>query len=142
MKQRGRKSAASQTVISLVDVSQYRPSAPAHLTKEQQQLWDEICASMKPGSFPPSMWPLLSLYCVHTCRSRFIAAELRKLDPGKDWQKFRAWACMHRSESNTMCMLATKLRLLPKANTRLDRQVSSDAPWNINRKPWEDDAAS
>jgi hypothetical protein len=35
-------------------------------------------------------------------------------------------------------MLATKLRLLPKANTRADRQATTETstPWNIRRKPW------
>jgi hypothetical protein len=49
---------------------------------------------------------------------------------------------MQRAESNVLCQLATKLRLLPKTNTRGDRQdiTASGRPWDIQRrKPWQDD---
>jgi hypothetical protein len=51
VKQRGRKSAESRAVLSLVDVSQYRPDPPSYLTEEQQEIWSEICSSMSLGPF-------------------------------------------------------------------------------------------
>jgi hypothetical protein len=79
---------------------------------------------------------------VHVSRSRFIAAELRKIDAKKDREKFKLWPAMQRNETNIMCQLATKLRLLPRTNTRAERQETmvSSRPWEIQRrKPWQDD---
>ena len=142
MKQRGRKSGEAKTMLSLVNIDQYKPEAPEHLTEQQREVLSDIVESMRPGSFVPSTFPLLSLYCIHVCRCRFIESELRKIDIKKDLKQYRMWASMARNESAVLCSLATKLRLLPKANTRLDRQetTASGQPWNIQRRrPWEDD---
>ena len=141
MRQRGRKSVEAKAVLSLVNLDQYKPEAPEDLTDEQKEVWSNIVDSMKPGSFVPSTFPLLSLYCIHVTHSRFVAAELRKIDIGKDLVKFRQLAALQRNESAILCSLATKLRLLPKANTRRDRQetTATSQPWNIGyRRPWED----
>jgi phage terminase small subunit len=140
MRQRGRKSGEAKAVLSLVDLDQCKPEAPEHLTPEQKQVWCDIVESMKPGSFVPATFPLLSLYCTHVIYSRSIAAELRKTDIREDLDKFRQLAALQRSESAVLCSLATKLRLLPRANTRLNRQETvSSRPWNIRRaRPWED----
>jgi phage terminase small subunit len=141
MRQRGRKSGEAKAVLSLVDLDQYKPEAPDDLTPEQKQVWCDIVESMKPGSFVPSTFPLLSLYCIHTTYSRCIAAELRKTDIKEDLPKFRQFAALQRNESAILCSLATKLRLLPRANTRLNRQEpASSRPWEIThrRAPWND----
>jgi hypothetical protein len=57
MRQRGRKSQEAKAVISLVDVSHYRPEAPEYLTEDQQKVWCDIVNSMRPGSFVPSTYP-------------------------------------------------------------------------------------
>jgi hypothetical protein len=111
MRQRGRKSVESQAVLSLVDLSQYRPDPPDHLTEEQQDLWSEISSAMKPGSFPPPVWPLLCAYCIHVSRSRSIAAELRKVDIKKDMPRYKTLASMLRNESAIMCQLASQGRI-------------------------------
>jgi phage terminase small subunit len=137
MRQRGRKSAEAKAVLSLVDLGQYKPEAPEYLTEEQQMVWSDVVESMKPGSFVPATFPLLSLYCTHVIYSRSIAAELRKTDIKEDLPKFRQLASLQRNESAILCSLATKLRLLPKANTRRDRQetTATSQPWNISRRP-------
>jgi phage terminase small subunit len=142
VKQRGRKSGEAKTMLSLVNIDQYKPEAPEHLTEEQREVWSDIVESMRPGSFVPSTFPLLELYCVHVCRARFIEAQLRQTDIEKELKSYKTWAAMARNESAVLCSPATKLRLLPKANTRLDRQetTASGQPWNIRRpRPWEDD---
>ena len=142
MRQRGRKSGEAKAVLSLVDLDQYKPEAPDDLTPEQKQVWCDIVESMKPGSFAPSTFPLLSLYCIHTTYSRCIAAELRKTDIKEDLPKFRQFAALQRNESAILCSLATKLRLLPRANTKLVRQEAtvSSRPWEITHRvrPLED----
>jgi phage terminase small subunit len=141
MRQRGRKSGEAKAVLSLIDLDQYKPEAPGHLTPEQKQVWCDIVESMKSGSFVPATFPLLSLYCAHVTYSRSIAAELRKTDIKEDLPKFRQLAALQRNESAILCSLATKLRLLPKANTRRDRQetTATSQPWNIrHRRPSED----
>jgi hypothetical protein len=143
MKRAGRKSAEAKAAaaLTLVDISHFRPDAPDELTPEQREIWTNIVGSMKPASFAPSTYPLLTQYCRHVSRCRFIAAQLQKIDPQKNFKEYKAWASMHRAESSVLCQLATKLRLLPKANTRADRQQTTETstPWNIRRKPWIDE---
>ena len=141
MKRAGRPSAESKAALTLIDVSQFRPDPPKHLTPEQQKTRSEIVGSMKPGSFPPSTYVLLELYCMHASRCHFIAAQIAKLDIKKSFKEFRLWAGMQRAETAILCSLATKLRLLVKTNTRAERQQATEtgAPWNIRRRPWEDD---
>ena len=138
----GRKSAASQAVVSLVNLDDYRPDPPDYLTEEQATEWGAIVGSMKAGTFPPSVWPLLSLYCTFICRARFIELQLRKADPKKDLDAFKMWLTMERDVTSVLCQLATKLRLLVRNNTRMDRQQSTESstPWLIRKKPWEDDS--
>jgi len=140
MAQRGRKSPeAEAAALTLIDVSQFRPNPPSELSPEQQQTWTSIVGSMKPGSVPPSTYPLLVQFCICVSRARFVEAQMRKIaDIRKNLKEFRMWANMARAESATMCQLATKLRLLVKANTRADRQQTTETstPWHITRKPW------
>ena len=145
MRQRGRKSASAQNVVNLavVDVSQEKPEPLEHLTSEQQQVWRDVVAAMKPGSFNAATFPLLASYCSHVTMARFLAGELHKCNTESDPKKFKALLSMHNSQSATLSMLATKLRLLPRTNTRVIRQETdaSGRPWNIRRpKPWEDDS--
>jgi hypothetical protein len=140
---RGRKSAASQAVPSLVDLDQFKPSAPDHLTPEQQQTWTEIVQSMRPGSFPPSVHHLLELYTVHVARCRFIEEQMRSIDIKTEFKKFKMWASMQCAETSMLCMLCTKLRMTVKTNTRkqLHETDASGQPWLIRKKrPWEDDS--
>jgi phage terminase small subunit len=143
MKRRpGRPSAEAKAALTLIDVSHFRPDAPDELTPEQRQTWKDVVGSMKPGSFPPSTYALLVQYCICVSRCRFIELQLRKItDIRKNLKEFRMWASMSRNETNTLCQLATKLRMLPKTNTRADRQAATETatPWNIRRKPWQDD---
>ena len=80
MRQRGRKSASAQNVVNLavVDVSQEKPEPLEHLTSEQQQVWRDVVAAMKPGSFNAATFPLLASYCSHVTMARFLGGELHK----------------------------------------------------------------
>jgi phage terminase small subunit len=128
VKQRGRKSGEAKTMLSPVNIDQYKPEAPEHLTEEQREVWSDIVESMRPGSFVPSTFPLLELYCVHVCRARFIEAQLRQTDIGKELKSYKTWAAMARNKSAVLCSLATKLRLLTSAARVLGRTTASPAP--------------
>ena len=145
MKQRGRRSAASQgmeNVVKLVDVGQQKPEPPEFLTAEQRQVWRDIVTSMRAGSFYPATFPLLECYCRAVVTARFIEGLLRKCDYKSEPKQYRALLQMQSAQSATLSMLATKLRLLPRANTRKERHETdaSGTPWNIRRaRPWEDE---
>jgi hypothetical protein len=144
VKQRGRKSASAQNIVNLavVDVRLEKPSPPEWLTPEQKQVWADVVASMRAGSFPLAINPLLSSFCTHVTSARFIEGLLRECNYKSDPKRFRALLQMQCTQSATMSMLATKLRLLPRANTRAIRHETdaSGQPWNIRRpRPWESD---
>jgi hypothetical protein len=52
VKQRGRKSAASLTVVPFVDAAQRKPlDPPAYLTAEQKQIWQDIVGGNEAVAF-------------------------------------------------------------------------------------------
>ena len=63
MKQRGRKSAESLSVVP-IDVDGQRPPPPADLTPEEAEVWISTVRAMKAGD--PEAWPLLARYCRRT----------------------------------------------------------------------------
>jgi phage terminase small subunit len=130
MVQRGRKSAASN-VVALVDVKQRKPDPPKYLTKEQAEVWKITVDAMKGGAFPPATHPLLEAYCVAVGSSRFIEKALRETDPTTDFRRFRMLSSMQARQSSMIAMLATRLRILPKNNSRQNRH---EPPYV---KPWE-----
>jgi phage terminase small subunit len=143
MKQRGRKSAESLTVVPFVDVARQKPiEPPAHLTAEQKQIWQDTVGGMKPGQFPAAVHPLLEVYCTCISRTRFIERQLREVDPKTDFKRYRALTSMQCRESALLCSLSTRLRLLKPSSSRQDRHESSlSKPWELHKsKPWEDDS--
>lgn len=129
MLQRGRKSAASN--VPVIDVAQKKPDPPKYLTKEQAEVWKITVDAMKGGAFPPATHPLLETYCVAVGSSRFIEKELRETDLKTDFKRFRMLSSMQARQSALVAMLATRLRILPRNNSRQNRHGSPYV------KPWE-----
>jgi hypothetical protein len=109
MAQRGRKSAASLSVVP-IDVKLVRPDPPKELTKDQAAVWRDTVAAMRPDWFSRETWPLLVQLCRHICLARSIAEQIAATDP-RDLARLGKLAAMQIAESMVIASLSTKLRL-------------------------------
>ena len=99
MVQRGRKSAAS---LSVVPVLADPPEPPDELTPEGRVLWDEIVRSR--GQFPPPSDTLLAAYISHFVAARALAKLAREVD-GDDIRALNRLLTMHARETASMARL-------------------------------------
>jgi hypothetical protein len=90
MKQRGRKSAASLTVVPFVDVAMRKPDAAKHLGAEQKRVWNDLVVAMKAQHFAGATELLLEIFCNVVVRLRSIEQMLRDADPEADFRRYKA----------------------------------------------------
>jgi hypothetical protein len=73
MAQRGRKSAASLSIVSLL--GNERPAPPDELAEEEAAEWRAIASRMPHDWFTRENHPLLAEYCRHIVRARDLAGD-------------------------------------------------------------------
>ena len=149
MRQRGRKSSASLSVIPLATEGR-RPSPPAHLNATAKKLWKAIVADSPSGWFTVAQEPLLAGFCCHASTADFISKLIEKersQDLLGDRDKLRRYSRllgMRARETAAMSALATKMRLTQQAQIQprsAGRAWADHSPgpklWD-RRPPWED----
>jgi hypothetical protein len=130
MEQRGRKSAESLQVVPIS--APERPEPPARFTAEEAELWRSVVGGMRPDWFGAAARPLLEIYIFELATAQRIAAELRGLkvtDP-----QFKRLRTMFGQASKLAALLASRLRLTPRAN----RESVREARVYSGPRPWED----
>ena len=147
MRQRGRKSSASLTVVPIATEG-HRPSPPPELTAPEAKVWKAIVASTPAGWFTPAQEPLLVVYCRHVVTGDQLSAMINKSKP--DWTTMEGLRShsrllgMRLRETSAMLSLATRMRLTQQA--RIEPRTAGRA-WDANhpgqrlwdRKPWDDE---
>src|SRR5215212_4336007 len=83
--QRGRRSAASLTVVPLGEVPRQR--APSDLTRDEAAIWNGIVNAEPADWFSGSTRPILAQYCRHVIAARRVAGMIETLHAG-----VAAWA--------------------------------------------------
>jgi phage terminase small subunit len=133
MKQRGRKSAASMSVVC-IDVAMQRPNPPKHLLPEVAEVWRTTVNAMRPGWFGGETHVLLELYCGHVA----VANQLSKAIDAtgmKDLDRLEQLCRMRERESAMLCRLATKLRLTKQSSA--DSRTPKNAEPYTGPRPWD-----
>jgi phage terminase small subunit len=102
------------------------PAPPSHLSPKARKLWREIVASRPPELFAPGSTELLAQFCELSIQQQGYLTWLRE-DPRNP--EIQQTVCR---VGNTLCQLATKLRL---ALTSIDRKAGILA----EREPEVDD---
>ena len=142
MATRGRKSAASQKVVSIGGASaRLEPPEHCRLTEDQRRVWDEIVNSLPGDYFRPGDGPLLAAYCMaadlHWQAYQLVMQHgimICNEDNGRFYSNpAQQTMLMHAS---SMAQLAGKLRLCPSArystksaSTKTDNAAPSKKPW-------------
>jgi phage terminase small subunit len=125
MKQRGRKSAASTSLV-VVDLQHKPVECPAGLPREVEQIFRDVVASCVPQHFRKSDIPLLVNYSVACHLVRFYFGLI-----GEDETAFRFWT----EATKLMISMATKLRLTPSSRTQPITAARQESPGV--KPPWE-----
>jgi len=129
-RQHGRKSAASLAVVA-PDIKMQRPEPPETLWGEAAQLWREIVARVRPGTFWQAE-PLLVLYCRTLAHERVVARALEGIEIGS--KRHFELSRLLRSTTLVASRLAVQLRLTVRST--VDRNTVVKAV--PTAKPWED----
>ena len=130
---RGRKSAASLTVVALAPLRRL-PKAPADLSKAAAELWDGIVRSLPADFFRPGDLPLLRAYCVATDRKAQVDAMVMEQGILFDGEPHPGLK-ISRAEAALMASLAVKLRLCQSSRTRSESAALKEA--NAGKRPWD-----
>jgi hypothetical protein len=139
MKQRGRKSAASLTVISSTGIEAIRrPDPPEELTEEQAAEWQAVVNRLPADWFPRETHPLRAQYCRHVVCARRVAQliEHAEADDELDIEDYARLLRMQEMEGRAMSSLATRMRITQQATVRAE---VARKPLALP-KPWDDDA--
>jgi hypothetical protein len=128
MKQRGRQSAASLSVVC-IDAARKPIEPPASLQRQAKVIFHEIVASVDPKHFRECDKPLVASLAVATHMARFYGSLIGEEDHPT---AFRAWT----DAVKLQISLSTKLRLTPQ--TRYDGRHAAREPEPAAKPPpWE-----
>jgi hypothetical protein len=131
MRQRGRKSSASLSIVRAVAIdSRQRPEPPKRLSREERQVWREVTGALRPDWFYGAEH-LLEIYVRALVHERFLAELVKAADP--NGSRFVKLVRLKRTEAALVANLATKLRLTPRSTfDRYTPKLVSRGP-----RPWE-----
>ena len=142
MRQPGRKSAASLSMIPLLPHEQ-RPEPPKELTRDQATEWREIVDRMPSDWFSRETHGLLVQYCRHVVRARQLAVMINAISP-KDLVdragllRYEKLMGLAGRESGLIVALGTKMRITQQsryeAKTAARSHPSDEAS---SRQPWK-----
>jgi hypothetical protein len=145
MAQRGRKSAASLSIVSVL--GNKRPAPPEELTEEEAEEWRAIAGRMPPDWFTRESHPLLAAYCRHIVAARLLAKDIERFsrfppevrlasDGIELYDRLRKMADR---ESRVITTLATKMRLSQQSRYTENRAATAANRSKTVSKPWEVD---
>jgi phage terminase small subunit len=133
VKQRGRKSAASLSVIS-VDGSPSRLQPPSHLSASERRRFIEIVSNCDARHFRPSDVTLLCRFVESDLLAQKAAKELRRGAVSKDG-RVSPWLVVQEKAMRALTALSLRLRLAPQS--RIDAKAMGRHEARLGLAPWE-----
>lgn len=133
---RGRVSSAELTVVdpsgTQITVEQ-RPDPPAELRPEEAMEWRAVVSSLPADWFRRETHAMLANYCRHAVASKRIAQLVRDMESSPDFEieTYDRLLRMQQRESNTMSILATRMRMSQQSSYDAKRKKPS-----VTKKPW------
>lgn len=140
MKQRGRKSTAELSIVS-VEAQPY-PDPPENLLPEELELWRSIVMSRESTFFDPATLPLLSEYCRLKTQVEEMAEQVEQFAP--DWfltddglKRYKNLTDIRDKIQGRMIALARSMRLTQQARYVPDKAGARPKGKGRPRKVWE-----
>ena len=134
--QRGRKSAASLSVISSGGIETIRRSSPPEeLSDEQGHEWTQVVNRMPAEWFPRETHGMLAQYCRHVVSARRVAQLISLAESAGEFdvREYEMLLRMQDREGRALSSLATRMRISQQATVRAEQARKPSAIG----KPWE-----
>lgn len=144
MAQRGRKSLAATSAVSLPTMVQGRLQPSIHLTDPEIDVWVRLVNDNPANSFTETHRDMMEMYCRHIVQSRILTMQLEEFE--LSWlsredglKRYDKLLAMREREVRSASSLATRLRITRQATS--DPKTVGRANNNLARekKPWEID---
>jgi hypothetical protein len=135
MRQRGRVSAASQSVVIIDALKKIsRADAPCDLTDEQSVEWWAIVNRMPAAWFPRETHCLLAQLCRHIVRARRLAQLINAMEKASefDFVQYHSLLRAEEEQSRAIASLATRLRITQQSTYDKSKKKPVDV-----KRPWE-----
>lgn len=144
MAQRGRKSLAATSAVSLPTMAQGRLQPSIHLTDPEISVWVRLVNDNPANSFTETHRDMMEMYCRHIVQSRILTMQIEEFE--LSWlsredglKRYDKLLGMREREVRSASSLATRLRITRQATA--DPKTVGRANNNLPRdkKPWEID---
>ncbi len=144
MAQRGRKSLAATSAVSLPALAESRLQPSLHLSDPEINVWIRLVNDNPASSFTETHRDMLEMYCRHIVQSRLLTTQIE--DFQMEWlrsdeglKRYDKLLAMREREVRSASSLATRLRITRQATA--DPKTVGRANNNMARekKPWEID---
>ena len=147
MHQRGRKSTAQLALLDDVPVEPPKVvEPPADMPEDQKEVWRRVVASCPPDWFQPETLDLLTQYCIHVCRSRFLAGLINGMNTaaiGTSTEKVLELMRQEHRQTRLVASLATKMRIAQQSSyDKSARKRGSGKLSAGTSNPWDDAPAA
>lgn len=141
MAERGRKSAASLSVVNQDQSLTKITPPPSHLTESQAETWRMVIASRSGDMIDPEAYPVLVEYCRTISAADAVASQIDSFDLSwaadeeglKRWDKLLG---MQARIAGTLATLGGKLRINPSSRVRAEN-AGTVASKGRKLKPWQ-----
>jgi hypothetical protein len=132
MRQRGRRSAASLSVVATTEAP--RPAPPRPLSREAKAVWRATTARFRPDHFVGAE-PVLEAYAEGVVMLRNLVERIKETNASEpvDYKRLAALMQLQKAQALLIGNLGGKLRLTPRA--RFDRYSVRPLPNVV--KPWD-----
>jgi len=145
MKQSGRKSAESQSVLAPVEI-ETRVRAPVDLSEFEASIWNQVVNTKPAEWFGGDTIELLKSYCKHVSQANLIDSQLQCFTP--DWladkeglDRFDKLNRLRDLNTKQINALSRSMRLTQQAKYDAAKAQRRDAKGggltNDGKKPWE-----
>ncbi|MGL4682161.1 MAG: hypothetical protein ACRCV4_03830 [Hafnia alvei] len=142
MAQRGRKSLAATSAVSLPAIAESRLQPSIHLSDPEINVWIRLVNDNPASSFTETHRDMLEMYCRHVVQARLLTTQIEEFE--LEWlarddglKRYDKLLTMREREVRSASSLATRLRITRQATS--DPKTVGRANNNLPRekKPWE-----
>lgn len=142
MAQRGRKSLAATTAVSLPALAESRLQPSLHLSDPEINVWIRLVNDNPASSFTETHRDMMEMYCRHVVQARLLTTQIEEFE--LEWlarddglKRYDKLLTMREREVRSASSLATRLRITRQATA--DPKTVGRANKNLTRekKPWE-----
>ena len=143
MKQRGRKSAASNLGI-IQGFAGRRAPPPAELSPFEAKLWTKVTRAKPADWFPPETHLLLAAYCRHaaiiqTIDKQLDAFEAKWFETDDGLRRYDRLASIRAKQSTSLISLSRSMRLTQHSQITAKRAASPSTHTSDESPPWRAD---